>query len=132
MNKYDITVSSPFKKKKKTNKLRDILVNATIIAGLGFGAYKAVDIYIDGAVPDLKSNAEWIETDFNTNADLGAFLYHSHKKEGGKYMYEGPSRTNYSASVEEYNQEKNNDPKKTGKIYLPDTNKDGEVGPGNF
>ena len=84
MNKYDITVSSPFKKKKKTNKLRDILVNATIIAGLGFGAYKAVDIYIDGAVPDLKSNAEWIETDFNTNADLGAFLYHSHKKEGGK------------------------------------------------
>ena len=131
MSKHDKTLPSPFKRKKKGNKLKDMLVNATVIAGLSLGAYKAADFYIDGAVPDLKNTAEWKEEYFNTEADLGSFLYHAHQKEGGKFVHEDLSRYNYSVSVNEYNQEKGNDPKLTGKIYLPDTNKDGKVGPGD-
>ena len=33
-------------------------------------------------------------------------------------------------TLEQYNSEKENDPTLTGKIYLPDTNEDGLVGPG--
>lgn len=131
MNKYDITVPSPFKKKKKKSKLKDILTSAALIAGLSFGTYKAADSYLEGALPDLKNTEEWKSTYFNTEANLGSFLYDSHKKEGGKFVYESLSKYNYSESVKEYNQEKGNDPTLTGKIFLPDTNKDGKVGPGD-
>lgn len=130
MNKYDITVPSPFKKKKKKNKLKDMLTSAAMIAGLSFGTYKAADFYLGGALPDLKNTAEWKSTYFNTEANLGSFLYDSYKNEGGKFMYESLSKYNYSESVKEYNQERGKDPKLTGEIFLPDTNKDGKVGPG--
>jgi hypothetical protein len=122
---------------KKTSKLKNILSNSlpfleagVIVAGLSIGSYKCADWYLDGALPDIKQNSEWKSTYFNTEADLGSFLYNSHKKEGGKFVNEGLAKHNYSLSVCEYNQENGNDPKLTGEIYLPDTNKDGKVGPG--
>ena len=123
---------------KKTSKLKSILTNplpilkaGVIVAGLSIGSYKCADWYLEGTLPDLKNTSEWKATYFNTEADLGSFLYHSHKKEGGKFVNEGLAKHNYTLSVYEYNQENGNDPNLTGKVYLPDTNNDGQVGPGD-